>query len=134
MSNDVERTETGQFAKGVSGNPAGRPKGSKNEITKLKLQLEELARQHISPQKIVKVFDKMVDLALKGHVGAGKLVLDKTLSNARETEELDQTGQSFVFKVKNLTLKASPGEPPQVSTADVIEADYVELTPTGDPE
>lgn len=38
-----------QFKKGQSGNPAGRPKGSRNAITTIKLQLEGELRAQMKP-------------------------------------------------------------------------------------
>lgn len=37
---DVTVPAKGKFVKGISGNPSGRPKGSKNAITLVKLQVE----------------------------------------------------------------------------------------------
>ena len=93
---------------GQSGNPAGRPLGSKNHIVKLKQELEIAVRDNLDPKAIKKVLAKMVDMATEGNVGAAKLVLDKVLSNAKEAEDNENSSGNFVFQVKNLTLKHDP--------------------------
>lgn len=105
---EVVRDEQGRFPKGVSGNPAGRPKNARNAITDIKQELELAVRQNMSPIKIAQVVDKMYELALEGSVGAAKLLLDKTISNAR-TETDDQDGPGSVrIVIENMTLEKKP--------------------------
>ena len=59
----------GRFAKGQSGNPNGRPAGSRNRAT---LALDALIDG--SGEAVVKA---MVDAALKGDVSAGRALLDR---------------------------------------------------------
>ena len=75
----TERREDGTFAKGKSGNPAGRPKGSKNQITLLKQSLELQLREQAAPN-LAGVLDKAVELALEGHPGMIKLLLEMHMS------------------------------------------------------
>jgi hypothetical protein len=90
---------------GKSGNPAGKPPG-KHKITQLKQELEIAVRDHLQPGAIIAIIDKMVSQAKQGDVRAAKLIIDKVLSNAGETEDGTESGGStFVFQVKNLTLK-----------------------------
>lgn len=106
MSNDVAtRGDDGRFLPGQSGNPAGRPKGKRNQITELKQDLEIALREQVRPREIQKIIDKMTDLAAEGNVGAAKLILDKVLSNARDTEDAQDNSGGFTFVVKNLTLQ-----------------------------
>lgn len=63
-----DRTPTGQFAPGKSGNPAGRPKGTATGA--LRQQLAEHAPA---------VIDKAIRLALAGDVMAIRLVLERVL-------------------------------------------------------
>ena len=50
---------------GISGNPVGRPKGTKNQITVLKEALE-LKLRNKAAYKIEKVLDKAIEMALEG--------------------------------------------------------------------
>jgi hypothetical protein len=73
-------THAGQFPRGVSGNPAGRPKGSKNKITLLKQSMELQLREEASPD-MGAVLQKAVELALEGDRQMIKLLLDKHMSS-----------------------------------------------------
>ena len=104
--NDVKtRDADGKFLPGTSGNPNGRPLGKKNQITALKQELELAVRDHIRPKRIRQIIDAMCVKAIEGNVGAAKLILDKVLSNATDTEDVSEGKGTFVFQVKNLTLK-----------------------------
>jgi len=71
----VERNETGQFAKGQSGNPAGREKGSRNHATLLAEQLFDGASGALA--------NKAVQMALEGDVVALRLVLGRIIAPRR---------------------------------------------------
>jgi hypothetical protein len=65
----AERTDAGQFKKGISGNPKGRPYGVKNKIsTVLYETLEKEAPAIIS---------KLIELAKNGDISAIKLILER---------------------------------------------------------
>lgn len=107
------------YKPGQSGNPSGRPKGKKNEITELKQNLEIAVRNSVSPQDVIDIVQAMVAEAKAGKVGAAKVILDKTISNVKETEDTQSgDGRTFVFEVKNLTLKSDP-----------IPDDVIDVTP-----
>ena len=75
-----------QFIKGVSGNPAGRPKGIKD---KRHLYAESI--DAMIPQVLESVYQK----ALAGDMTAAKMLLDRTLPNKRpeqERVEISHTG------------------------------------------
>lgn len=64
------------FAKGHSGNPAGRPKGSRNQAT--------LAAQEVFDGEVLAVSRKAIELALEGNQAALRLCLERMLPPRRE--------------------------------------------------
>ncbi|HEV8679232.1 MAG TPA: DUF5681 domain-containing protein [Stellaceae bacterium] len=69
-----ERDGRGRFAKGCSGNPAGRPRGIPNPAARAALLLEGEAEALVR---------KAVDLALAGDAAALRLCLDRVLGPRR---------------------------------------------------
>lgn len=63
MTDIVPVKKPNLFQKGQSGNPAGRPKGSKNAISIIKLQLEGEMRARMRPN-MAAVVDEMVRQAM----------------------------------------------------------------------
>lgn len=98
------RAKDGTFLPGKSGNPNGRPKGRKNQLTVLKQDLEIALREGLDPHKIKAVVDSMVELALQGNVGAGKLILDKVVSNARESEDEKETSGGLKIIIEHANV------------------------------
>ena len=72
----MKRGLKGHWKPGESGNPAGRPKGSKNPSTKL--------REMIDAKAIVK---KLESAALRGDVQAARTLLERALPVYRATAE-----------------------------------------------
>jgi hypothetical protein len=64
------------FAKGRSGNPAGRPKGARNRTT--------LAAEALLEGKAEAITQKVVDMALDGDLTAARMCLDRILPIRRE--------------------------------------------------
>jgi hypothetical protein len=81
----------GQFVKGVSGNPKGRPKGSKNQVTLYKLMAEEAFRLR-NQEAIDAVLDLILQSALDGDKAARKLVWDSCVSKANVPEDKSAGG------------------------------------------
>lgn len=100
------RDENGRFVAGVSGNPNGRPKGRKNVITALKQDMEIALRKNLSENDIKGVIQSMLAEALNGNVGAGKLILDKVMSSAKETEDAKETGGGLKIIIEHATIDA----------------------------
>ncbi len=65
-----------RFKKGRSGNPKGRPKGSKNKLTQMAECLLE--------EDIEEVCQTLIIQAKKGNISAAKLVLDKLLPTPKD--------------------------------------------------
>ena len=85
-SGKMVRNVEGQFIKGQSGNPAGRPKGSKNKITVYKLATEEAWRER-NQRRIDTVLDMVLQDALEGDKAARKMVWDSSISKANISED-----------------------------------------------
>jgi hypothetical protein len=91
----------GKFPAGQSGNPGGRPKGSKNKITLLKLMGEEAARNR-NMERAQEVIDLIYEQAMEGDKASQKLVWSAHMSpsstddktQAKEKVEINITGQA----------------------------------------
>ena len=119
----VPRTPTGQFPVGVSGNPAGRPKGSKNRIVQLRQDLEVALREHVRVDEVTRIIDVMVAQAISGDVSAAKMILDKVLPNARDADE--ESGQAPTIKV--VIENATFGRVADVAAVTPIEGEFTEV-------
>lgn len=100
---EVIRDRTGKFVRGVSGNPNGRPVGSKNRIAELKQNMELAIREHMNPKEIRAIVNAMVKEAKGGNVQAAKLILDKVMTNATGNEEAGETDNRIIIKIENYT-------------------------------
>lgn len=118
---ELVRNPDGTFPKGVSGNPAGRPPSKKNQITNLKQDLEIAIRENVQAEEIGKIVQKMIDLAKDGSVGAAKLVLDKTVSNAKDVEDTKADSGGIRVVIENVTVGR------ETETIEAEEADYTEI-------
>lgn len=113
----IERTDLGRFEKGISGNPVGRPKGSKNKITLLKQSMEVALREQASPH-MEAVLDKAIELAVEGDRTMIKLLLEQHMSkgvsdDAKASEKvaiLINTGPSPEIKEVKETTVIDSGE------------------------
>jgi hypothetical protein len=115
------RASDGKFLPGVSGNPRGRPPSKKNQITNLKQDLEIAIRQNVNPRDIQEIVQSMVDLAKEGSVGAAKLILDKTVSNAREVEDTKADSGGIRVVIENVTVGR------ETETIEAEDGDYEEI-------
>jgi hypothetical protein len=70
------KEQASHFAKGQSGNPAGRPKGSRNATT--------LALESLLDGQAPALTQKAIDLALTGDIPALRICLDRILPPRRD--------------------------------------------------
>jgi hypothetical protein len=99
---DPARDEGGKFLKGTSGNPLGRPKGSKNAITLARLMLEEQLRETLQ-QKGPRLLNKAIRMAMKGDDKIMRVLLDKMLATPRGEDSDDSVDRKIQIVVNNLT-------------------------------
>ena len=69
-------TNTGQFPKGTSGNPSGRPAGSRNHATLLTESLLEGQAEQLT--------QKAIEMALGGDIAAMRLCLERIIPPRKE--------------------------------------------------
>ena len=89
-----------RFKKGQSGNPLGRPKGSKNKITIMKLALELNLRKQLE-NDAHEILRKAIELAKNGDQAMIKLLVDKMVptSKAMEDEPTKEKVQIFIDRL-----------------------------------
>lgn len=115
----VERTGKGTFAKGVSGNPKGRAKGSKNAITLRRLETEEALRDYLAP-RAKGLLKKAMQMAMSGDTKMMSVLLDKMLSSLRNEDVGDQKDTNVNVIFSNLTTVARDRMP---------KGDVIDVTP-----
>ena len=110
-------SEITQFKDGQSGNPLGRPKGSKNKITLLRQSLE-LQLREAAKDRMPEVLDKAIELALEGDRTMLKLLLE--LHMAKGVPENEKAAE----KVEITINTQAPNETKPVA---VLEGEYIEV-------
>lgn len=103
----VQRDEKGRFPKGTSGNPLGRPKGSRNKTTLIREMLDEVALGEVA-REYVDVVHAMIRQAKKGDVAAAKFI--KEIANIANEEEKKAGGKSIQVYIENFTVEDKPNE------------------------
>lgn len=115
---EVVRTDSGQFKKGVSGNPVGRPKGSKNQITLLRQSLELQLREESSPE-MAEVLRTAIALAKAGDRSMIKLLLELHMTkSAPEGGDKADRAVINIFGPKEDNIKDV--------TPEILEGEYVD--------
>ena len=132
----VERDAKGRFLTGMSGNPTGRPKGSKNHIKELRLAHEEALREYMAePDRAKKIFesmDRLLDIAVlsedKVALGALKIITDQFLPKRVEDDSGSKGPGKIVIQIDNQTLPERPGRPNIVieGISDAEDAEFTE--------
>lgn len=95
------------WVKGQSGNPKGRPKGTKLLGPVLRRVLEEAGAKTGQPNYEL-VARKLVTLAIAGELDAIKVVLDRV--DGRVTEHLDHTSDGEPFRTFTLAIRETDGD------------------------
>ena len=103
------RGSDGQFIEGASGNPLGRPKGSKNKVTLYKLQAEEAFRER-NQTRIDAVLDLIVQAALDGDKAAMKMVWEANVSKSNVQEDKNVGAKQAITVHRMTVVKNSKDE------------------------
>ena len=91
----------GGFVKGISGNPNGRPRGSKNKITLMKLALEGELRSQLK-QDASEILAVAVNLAKSGETSMLKLLIDKMIPTSKALEDEMPTKEKININISRL--------------------------------
>jgi hypothetical protein len=119
------RNADGTFPAGVSGNPLGRPKGKKNELTEHKQDLELAVRKAVKPARIIAIVEKIVAMAEEGNLRAAKLILDKVISNAKDVDDVDNKGVGGItIRIENATFAAKREQ----NNSPPVEGEFIEVS------
>lgn len=116
----------GQFKKGQSGNPAGKPKGAKNKMTIFKEAMIQGAEETFV-KNIEKITEVVCAKAAEGDLTAAKMVLDRLIPIRKAVDinhgPVKDVGVNIV--IQSLEDKL------QVKAEDIVEADYTEVDKDG---
>lgn len=111
----AKRNAKGQFATKVSGNPLGRPKGSKNKVTLLKLMVEEAIREE-NVDDMLKVAKLIIGQAIDGDGRSQKLVWDAVMSKGT-TDDRTQAKEKVEINIGGII----PEKPIEVTAITIEE-------------
>lgn len=106
--------------KGVSGNPNGRPKGSKNKITLMKLALEGELRTQMKPH-MAQILSVAIAKAKDGDPAMIKLLLDKTLPTTKAGEDEAPAKEKVQIFIDRLPDRDSGGKAPVTIDGRVVD-------------
>jgi Family of unknown function (DUF5681) len=115
---ELEKPGRKLWKPGQSGNPAGRPKGSKNKITLMKIVLEGELRQQLGPH-MAEVLAKALSLAKEGNEQMIKLLVDKTIPTTKASDEETTDKEKIVIQIGRLPERA---DEPITINGEVIES------------
>jgi len=112
----IPNEHIGQFKKGESGNPAGRPKGVPNSKTRL-LRLLELVQTKTNPITgdkeeftVAEQLDMvMINKAIKGDIRAYQEVMDRLEGKPKQSTEVEVSGgMNITWEEKKTYVNNNP--------------------------
>lgn len=112
----VIRRPDHKFQPGKSGNPAGRPKGSKNAVTLLRLAIEGELRQQMK-NEMPEVLSKAIGMAKEGNEAMIKMLMEMWVPRSRASDDDAPAKEKVQIVIGRLDQ-----EPPQV-VGRIIDAD-----------
>ena len=107
-----------QFPEGKSGNPTGRPKGSKNKITLLKQMLEVQLRE-AAQDRMPEVLNKAMEMALLGDRSMLKLLIELHMSKGYASEE--KASEKVEINISTTQIESPTTKPTAVAEAIIEE-------------
>lgn len=102
---EAVRDEGGKFVKGHSGNPLGKPKGTKNRGTLLREQIDDaLMNELVDDNEFVKVLHAVLRKAKEGDMQAAKLILKDIIQRAAPDQK-GSGGKTVNVVIENFTVQ-----------------------------
>jgi len=95
---DTEVKAPTTFQKGLSGNPKGRPPGSKGKLTLLREALMQDSEE-IMVRHFPRIVDAVVQKAMQGDMVAAKMIMDRMIPTKKAIEFSGKDGQDFGIKI-----------------------------------
>lgn len=110
----------GKFLEGVSGNPTGRPAGSRSKLVKVKEKLDLAVRENVTADRIYRIVSKIADMAEEGDVKAAALIFKTFMSQAtaQDDPEDPQQARGITIRIENATFAKPP---------TTLEAEFKEI-------
>lgn len=90
-----ERRNPHRFQKGVAANPAGKPKGRKNNLT-IYREAVLMKQEKKMLQNFPEIIDVLMDRAKAGDMTAMKLYLDRIMAAKKVAEEQEEKGNKQI--------------------------------------
>ena len=114
------------WKKGQSGNPKGRPKGSKNKLSLLREAVLESA-ENIVLNNFEDIVRSTVELAKQGDATALKIVWDRIIPAKRTVEEKVEGEDKLNISISIVGMEVSEIGGEKVKS-DVVDAEFEEIT------
>ena len=112
-------TKSTQFQKGVSGNPNGKPKGSKNKTTLIKQAIEHGLIEQLQAD-IPEVYQKGIQMALDGNETMIKFFLDRIMPKANlDLSSISKGNGQIIINVGGTAAPDATENPPKDITGEV---------------
>lgn len=111
---EVVKKDT-RFKPGQSGNPAGRPKGSKNKSTQIRKLLEEKLTNKLQKDALA-ILDKAIEMAKNGDRSMIKLLIEKMLPTPKAV------GEDMPRGTGGITIVV---QPMQSDNSNVVEGEVI---------
>jgi hypothetical protein len=122
----ISRDNLGKFVAGVSGNPAGRPRGSKNRTVIMKQAMEEALTREVSGEFLA-ILQTAINLALGGDKDMIKLVLNDFMKEVRRADVGD--GDDGGPKTIEISISQYFGpDADKKAVANAVDAEFTDIT------
>ena len=90
-----ERRNPHRFQKGVAANPAGKPKGRKNNLT-LYREAVLMKQEKKLLQNLPEILDMIIEKSKNGDLVAAKMFLDRVMAAKKVAEEQEEKGNKQI--------------------------------------